>query len=142
MGAVLVGWMAALCVYDVTQRRLPNWLTLPGAAVIGLHAALTGRGVVAAAGAAALGGLYLVVYLVNSRAMGGGDVKLAVGLGGLSAMYGADVWVLAALGAPVLTAIYGTAALLLGKGRTVPHGPSMCLSSVAAIALGALWEGP
>jgi len=135
MGAVLVCWMAALCVYDIAQRRLPNWLTLPGAAAIGLYAALTGRGVAAAAGAVALGGLYLVVYLVDSRAMGGGDVKLAAGLGGLTAMYGADVWGLAALGAPVLTAIYGTAALLLGKGRTVPHGPSMCLSSAVAVVL-------
>lgn len=136
MGVVLAGWLVALSGYDLRYRRLPNWLTLPGAVVIGLYAALTGRGGAAVAGAAALCGLYLVVYLVNSRAMGGGDVKLAAGLGGLTGMFGADVWVLAALGAPVLTAMYGTAALLLGKGRTVPHGPSMCLSSAVAVVLG------
>jgi len=135
---MLAVWMAALSVYDITRRRLPNWLTLPGAAAIGLYAVLTGRGIVAAIGAAALCGLYLLVHLINSTAMGGGDVKLAAGLGGLTAMFGADVWVLAAIVAPVLTAVYGTAALLLGRGRALPHGPSMCLSSAAAMALGML----
>lgn len=138
MGVVLAGWMAALSVYDITRRRMPNWLTLPGAAAIGLYAAHSGRGGTAAAGAAALSGLYLVVHLVDSRAMGGGDVKLAAGLGGLTAMFGTDIWALAAIGAPVLTAFYGTAALLLGKGGTVPHGPSMCLSSAAAVAVAQL----
>ena len=55
--AVLV-WLAALCVYDVRQRRLPNWLTLPGAAAVVMGAALAGRGLPALAGAAALGLLY------------------------------------------------------------------------------------
>jgi leader peptidase (prepilin peptidase) / N-methyltransferase len=127
--------MVALSTYDLRYRRLPNWLTLPGAAAIGLYGALTGRGWAAVAGAAALCGLYLVAYLVNSRAMGGGDVKLAVGLGGLTGMFGADVWALAAIGAPVLTAAYAAAVLLRRGGRTVPHGPSMCLSSVAAVAM-------
>lgn len=138
MGVILAGWMVVLSGYDIAQRRLPNWLTLPGAAVIGLYAASTGRGSAAVIGAAALCGLYLVVYLINSTAMGGGDVKLAAGLGGVTAMFGADVWVLAAIGAPMLTALYGTAVLLLGKGHTVPHGPSMCLSSAAAVALAQL----
>ncbi|OOK64914.1 type IV leader peptidase family protein [Mycobacterium kansasii] len=43
--AVLL-WMGALCVYDVRQRRLPNALTVPGAAVIlfGALAAAAGAG--------------------------------------------------------------------------------------------------
>ena len=53
IGAVLV-WMGVLSVYDVTQRRLPNLLTLPGAAVIVFAAAVTGHGPMALAGAAAL----------------------------------------------------------------------------------------
>ncbi|MGB7146606.1 MAG: prepilin peptidase, partial [Mycobacterium sp.] len=30
IAAVVLGWLAVLSVYDVTRRRLPNALTLPG----------------------------------------------------------------------------------------------------------------
>ena len=43
----------------------------------------------ALAGAAALAGLYLLVHLVAPAAMGAGDVKLAIGLGGLAGCFGA-----------------------------------------------------
>lgn len=135
-GLVIGAWMTALCVYDLRERRLPNWLTLPGAAVMLVAGAMTGKGIAALAGAAALFGLYLLIHVVSPRAMGGGDVKLALGLGALTGMCGADVWVLAAIGAPLLTAGYGVLALLRRADRTVPHGPSMCLASAAAVALG------
>ncbi|MEZ0049668.1 leader peptidase (prepilin peptidase)/N-methyltransferase [Mycobacterium sp. MAA66] len=137
MGAGLAvgAWMLALSSYDLRQRRLPNWLTLPGAGVILLAASLTGRGLDAAIGAVALGAIYLAVYLINPKSMGGGDVKLALGLGALTGAFGTDVWALAAFGAPLLTAAYAVVALLLWHGRTVPHGPSMCLSSASAVAL-------
>lgn len=135
-GLVIGTWMIALCAYDLLERRLPNWLTLPGAAVILLAAVILGRGPAALAGAAALFALYLLIHLLSPRAMGGGDVKLALGLGALTGMCGADVWVLAAIGAPLLTAGYGVVVLLRRQGRTVPHGPSMCLASAAAVALG------
>ena len=133
-GAVGV-WLVALCVYDLRERRLPNWLTLPGAAVILLAAVALHRGAAALTGAVALFGLYLLIHLLSPRAMGGGDVKLALGLGALTGMFGADVWVLAALGAPLLTAGYAAVALVRQAGRTVPHGPSMCLASATAVAL-------
>ncbi|MDR3660067.1 MAG: A24 family peptidase [Mycobacterium sp.] len=127
--------MMALSGYDLRERRLPNWLTLPGAAVVVVAGVITGRGTAAAVGGAALFALYLVVHLLSPQAMGGGDVKLALGLGALTGLFGADVWVLAAIGAPILTAGYAIV-VLLGRGdRTVPHGPSMCVSSAAAVAL-------
>ncbi|KIU14654.1 prepilin peptidase [Mycolicibacterium llatzerense] len=137
MGAGLIvgAWMVALCVYDFRERRLPNWLTLPGAAALLGGGLITGKGSAAALGAVALFGLYLLVHLLNPKAMGGGDVKLALGLGALTGMFGADVWVLAALGAPLLTAGYAMVALMRRAGRTVPHGPSMCLASATAVAL-------
>ncbi|MGB8406861.1 MAG: A24 family peptidase [Mycobacterium sp.] len=139
MGAasVIGVWMLALSVYDLRQRRLPNWLTLPGAALILLDAAVVGRGPSAGLGAIALGGLYLVVHLVNSQAMGGGDVKLALGLGALTGTVGVDAWMLAALGAPLLTALCAVPAVLVAGVRTVPHGPSMCLSSAVAVLMAA-----
>ncbi|MCX8561703.1 A24 family peptidase [Mycolicibacterium mucogenicum] len=134
-GAVGV-WLVALCVYDLRERRLPNWLTLPGAALLVGAGAIAGRGPAAALGAAALFGSYLLIHLLSPKAMGGGDVKLALGLGALTGMFGADIWVLAAIGAPLLTAVYAVVVLLRRRGRTVPHGPSMCLASAAAVALG------
>ena len=135
-GLVIGAWMLALSVYDLRERRLPNWLTLPGAAAILVAGAMTGKGIAALAGAAALFGLYLLIHLLSPRAMGVGDVKLALGLGALTGMCGADVWVLAAIGAPLLTAVCAAVVLLWRHDRTVPHGPSMCLASAAAVALG------
>lgn len=131
-------WMMALSVYDLRQRRLPNWLTLPGAAALVGAGVISGKGTAAALGAAALFGLYLSIHLLSPRAMGGGDVKLALGLGALTGMFGADVWALAAIGAPLITAGYAVVVLLRRDGQTVPHGPSMCLASAAAVVLGTL----
>jgi len=72
---------------------------------------------------------------MNPAGMGAGDVKLALGLGALTGCFGADVWLLAALGAPLLTAVI---AMLRRAGTAVPHGPSMCVASAGAVALAAL----
>jgi leader peptidase (prepilin peptidase) / N-methyltransferase len=130
-GIALIGWMAALSLVDIREHRLPNALTLPGAAVILAVAADGGRGLSAALGAAALAGVYLVVHLVAPAAMGAGDVKLAVGLGALTGALSVDVWALAALGAPLLTAVWG----LISGARRVPHGPSMCLATLLPLLL-------
>jgi leader peptidase (prepilin peptidase)/N-methyltransferase len=137
-GVCVLAWLAALSVYDVRERRLPNWLTLPGAAVILTIAAVHGRGMPAVLGAVALFGVYAVVHLVSPAAMGAGDVKLAIGVGALTGTFGADVWLLAALGAPLLTAGWAVVMLLRRSERIVPHGPSMCLAAVAATALAVL----
>jgi leader peptidase (prepilin peptidase)/N-methyltransferase len=159
----VLAWLAALAVYDVRQRRLPNALTLPGAVAVLIAAALAGRGVPALLGALVLTALYLGVHLVAPVAMGAGDVKLAIGVGALTGAFGVDAWVLAAIGAPLLTALWGivvvqargtgaseatggitgaseatggiTGASEATGGITVPHGPSMCVATLAAVAL-------
>jgi leader peptidase (prepilin peptidase) / N-methyltransferase len=138
IAAVVLGWLAVLSVYDVIQRRLPNALTLPGGGVIVVGAAVAGHGRTALAGAAVLTTVYLLVHLVSPTAMGAGDVKLAIGLGALTGCFGADVWFLAALGAPLLTGAVGVLARLGWSATTVPHGPSMCAASVAAVGLSVL----
>lgn len=136
-GACVLVWFVALSVYDVRQRRLPNWLTLPGALMVMAVAALCGRGVAALAGAVALTVLYLVIHLVAPAGMGAGDVKLAIGVGALTGAFGFDAWVLSALAAPMLTTVWGVAVALRGMRTpaTVPHGPAMCLTAAAAVAL-------
>lgn len=131
-------WLVLLSAYDVRHRRLPNWLTLPGAAVILTGATLGGHGVSALCGALGLFGVYAAVHLLAPRAMGAGDVKLALGLGALTGAFGADVWLLAAVGASVLTAVAGVWSLARGAGAVVPHGPSMCAASALAMTV---WSG-
>jgi leader peptidase (prepilin peptidase)/N-methyltransferase len=134
-GVCVLVWLVALSVYDIRQRRLPNWLTMPGAAVILAAAAVHGRGVPAVLGAVALFAVYAAVHLMSPTAMGAGDAKLAIGIGALTATFGSDIWLLAALAAPLLTAGWAVVAMLRGSGQAVPHGPSMCLAAVAATAL-------
>jgi leader peptidase (prepilin peptidase)/N-methyltransferase len=132
---VVLAWLMALSCYDIRTRRLPNALTLPGAGVILLAAGFAGRGLPALAGAAALAAVYLLVHLAAPAAMGAGDVKLAVGLGGLAGCFGVGVWFLAALVAPLLTALLGLGVRVCTGALTVPHGPSMCVATAAAVGL-------
>ena len=132
---IVVAWAAALTLSDVRVRRLPNGLTLTGAVVILTGAAVAGRGTPALIGGLALGGLYLVVHLADPSGLGAGDVKLALGLGALTGAFGIAVWTLAALAAPMLTAMMGVIAVVRRRRIVLPHGPSMCVASLASAAL-------
>jgi leader peptidase (prepilin peptidase)/N-methyltransferase len=135
LACVALLWMAALTGYDIRQRRLPNWLTLPGFAVIMLVATGSGHGRAAALGAGLLAAVYLLAHVTAPAGMGAGDVKLALGLGALTGCFGGQVWLLAAIVAPLLTAAIGVLARLGWSTTTVPHGPSMCAASAAALGL-------
>ena len=139
MGAVaatsVFAWLVVLSLYDIRERRLPNWLTVPGAVAILTVAAVINRGAPAMMGSAALTGLYLVVHLIAPSGMGAGDVKLAAGVGGLTGAFGFDVWAPAAIVAPVLTAVIACVVLVRRSGTAVPHGPSMCVATLVAVTL-------
>jgi leader peptidase (prepilin peptidase)/N-methyltransferase len=134
-GITVLAWLMVLSLYDIRERRLPNWLTMPGAIAILVAAAATGRGAPAMLGAVALAGIYLIVHLISPDGMGAGDVKLAAGVGGLTGAFGFDVWVLAAMAAPLLTAVIACVALIRRAETTVPHGPSMCVATAVAAML-------
>ena len=131
-------WLVALSAFDIRTRRLPNYLTLPGAAVMLLGATVLGRGGAAVLGAVALFAVYLVVHLIAPSGMGAGDVKLAIGLGALTGTFGMDVWAISALTAPILTAGWAFVVTLRRAASTVPHGPSMCLAAAGGCALAVL----
>lgn len=134
-GCLTAGWLITLSAFDIRHRRLPNALTLPGAAVVLCGAVMADRGWPALAGTAALTTVYLLVHLAAPAGLGAGDVKLAIGLGGLAGAFGTDVWTLAAVGAPMLTGLVALTALATGRRGPVPHGPSMCAATAAAVAL-------
>ena len=93
------------------------------------------RAAVALLGGLALAGLYLLVHLADPTGIGAGDVKLALGLGALTGAYGFPAWFLGALGAALLTVVVGVVAILRHHSTCVPHGPSMCVASLAAAGL-------
>ena len=132
-------WLTALTVYDLRQRRLPNMLTLPGALLVLCWAASCGRGAPALAGAVALFGSYLAIHLAVPGHLGAGDVKLALGVGALTGAFGIDVWALAALAAPLLTATWALTARLFGRTDPLAHGPAMCVASAVAVVLAVGW---
>jgi leader peptidase (prepilin peptidase) / N-methyltransferase len=132
--AGVAAWLIALSAFDITQRRLPNVLTIPGGVAVLCGAAIADRAWPALAGAAVLTAVYLLVHLVAPAGLGAGDVKLAPGIGALAGAFGAQAWAVAALGAPMLTGVWALVAVACGRSGPVPHGPAMCLAAVAGLA--------
>ena len=83
MASVAAGAMAlTACLTDIRSRRIPNTLTLGGAAAAFVFHLING-GLVALGGAAAAWAIGLLLFLpfFALRGIGGGDVKLLAGLG-------------------------------------------------------------
>ncbi|WP_459546987.1 prepilin peptidase [Nocardia sp. X0981] len=152
---LFAAWCGVLSVIDIRTRRLPNPLTLPGAAAVFGYALFIGEFPAAARGAALLATPHLLLHLLRPAALGAGDVKLALGLGAAAGLGGAQAWVWSAVTAPLLTASAGIGLLLARRyssGRrgtgpgirplspdspatTVPHGPSMCAATLLGLLL-------
>lgn len=126
-------WAGLLAWRDLRRRKLDDALTLPcavGGIAIAAAAGEPGGGL---AGMALWGLAYAAVGVGKPGAMGGGDVKLALGLGALTGAAGGIPATAAAMAAAgLLTAAAGT---LKGWRTGVPHGPSMLASATAAMAL-------
>jgi len=104
----------AAAVFDLRQRRIPNWLAVSGFVLgiamntflfelPGLWTSLEGAGVA----------LLVYVPLFALRAMGAGDAKLMAAVGAIT---GPMNW----LGILILTSVFGgvlAVVLVLGKGR-------------------------
>jgi leader peptidase (prepilin peptidase)/N-methyltransferase len=137
-----------LAAVDVRAQRLPDILTLPlagaTAALLGLAALAPHAGgdwTGALLGGAALAGGYFLLFLLNPRGMGFGDVKLAVPLGLALGWYGWDVLLAATFLSFLLAAGYGVTLLLTkrAKWRTaVPFGPFMLAGTLAGVLAGGL----
>ena len=127
-----VPWAAWLAWHDLSSRRLPDHLTLPAGAVAGLFSLYDGSSTAFTLGAMTWAGAYGAVGVVKHDAMGGGDVKLALALGGATAVAaGVPGTLLAMVIAGLLTGIAG----MLARRPTLPHGPSM-LVACAGVMLG------
>uniref|UniRef100_UPI001585D740 prepilin peptidase n=1 Tax=Streptomyces sp. TRM64462 TaxID=2741726 RepID=UPI001585D740 len=154
----LVVWLVAapvallLAAVDRRVHRLPDPLTLPlagavpvllgGAASVPGHAGDWG---LALLGGLALGGGYLLLFLVNPAGMGFGDVKLALSLGAALGWYGWEVLVAGAFAGFVLGAGYGFGLILLRRATrrsAIPFGPFMIAGAFLGVLAGALARFP
>lgn len=133
---------------DRAVNRLPDVLTLPmaggTAALLGVAALLphsAGSWTRALLGGVALGGAYLLLFLISPNGMGFGDVKLAPTLGIALGWYGWDVLFLGAFAGLLLGAVYGAGLLLTrraGRKAAMAFGPFMIIGAGAGLVLGAL----
>ncbi len=153
-GSPLVG-LAALVVFaaagtaftviDITEHRLPNALMLPsfGALLTCVLVAWVQDGTGTAALRAGMGALlsflaFLVLSVLRSGGMGGGDVKLAGLLGGLAAWASWESLVVCFAAAFLSAGVFALAGLMLGRLRTtqaVPFGPFLILGGWCGLLL-------
>ncbi|MDT0452443.1 A24 family peptidase [Streptomyces hesseae] len=141
MGVVLAG-------VDWQVRRLPDVLTLPLAAgavlllgVASLIPGAAGSWRHALLGGLALGGGYLVLFLLHPSGMGFGDVKLAAGLGCALGWYGWWGLLLGAFAGLLLASCYGNALRLtrrVARGASIPLGPFLIAGAWVGVLAGAL----
>ncbi|MGW8378780.1 A24 family peptidase [Streptomyces sp. ODS28] len=150
----LVAWLLAappavlLAAVDWRVRRLPDALTLPYAAglalLLGAAALLPGAGgdwVRALLGGLALAACYVVLFLINPRGIGFGDVKLAAPVGVALGWYGWQVLFAGVFLGFLLAAVYGLALIAArraGRKSEVPFGPFMLLGGLGGVLLGGL----
>ena len=101
--AVLVCLLGVALGYDITSRRIPNWVTGAGfLAGMGISVLIPNSIGPGSSLLGALAGLSAILPLYLLRAMGAGDVKLMVAVG-------AFLGPLPALGAALLTFVAGGA---------------------------------
>ncbi|CAL9517440.1 prepilin peptidase [Streptomyces sp. enrichment culture] len=148
---LLAPFALLLAAVDRRVHRLPDHLTLPLAVAVplllGAAALLPGHAGswrLSLLGALALGGAYLVLFLVNPNGMGFGDVKLALPLGAALGWYGWQVLLLGAFAGFALGAAYGLLLVLRRRATrrsAIPFGPFMIAGGLLGLLVGALPQG-
>lgn len=123
----LLAWFGiVLALVDLRHHRLPDALTLPlGAGLLLLEFHRLGE---AALTAVVFGGAHLAVRRFRPALMGGGDVKLAFGLG-------APLALPLLLPASMLSSAVTLIVAALRRSRSVPHGPGLLAATWALTTL-------
>jgi len=143
---VATAFLVPLVLVDVRERRLPDPLTLGGAAAVlallATRSALTGdvgptlHGLL---GAAAMAGTLLAFHLASPRGMGFGDVKLGLLLGLVVGARSLDLVLGGLLLAGLLASVGGLVLMVRHHRRdlTLAFGPYLVAGAALALVLGA-----
>jgi len=145
--AALAAGLVVLAFIDLEHLLLPKkivYATLTVVAVVFVAGAATGtqwhRLLVAAISAVVPWALFFVINFVSPRAMGFGDVRLALLIGFGLGWLGAGYAFLGFIGASVLGSVVGVTMIALGKAgrRTpIPFGTFLAAGAVVAVLAGA-----
>jgi leader peptidase (prepilin peptidase)/N-methyltransferase len=137
-----------LAVVDFAVHRLPDIVSVPFAAIalvlLGGAALLPGAGgswTTALLGSLTLGACYLLLFLINPKGFGFGDVKLAPALGAVLGWYGWGILLIGTFAGYLLGALYGVGLILArraGRKTTIPFGPFLVAGAFVGILLGSL----
>ena len=130
--AVLGAALGSAALFDLAQRRIPNRIVLPAAAICAVLTLAAGAPLSLLAGLATI----LVLLIVSLRwpaALGIGDVKLALLL-----VLGLDGDALRALALGLVLAALAGAALLIRQGRTawktsLPMAPFLVVGALLTV---------
>ncbi|WP_144873429.1 A24 family peptidase [Microbacterium sp. 1.5R] len=144
LGLLIVA--ARLVVIDLRTHRLPDRIVLPTLGALLLLAtvdALVSHDTAAllrgGTGLLVLGGFYALLRLISRDGMGGGDVKLAAGIGLLLGWHGWQELVVGAAAAFVLGALFACGLMLLRRANGSTHiafGPWMIVGAALGIVVG------
>jgi leader peptidase (prepilin peptidase) / N-methyltransferase len=138
LAVAFVATLAAISLVDMEEHRVPNRLVLPATAIALLaqgllHPDRLSECLLAGIGAAAF---FLVANLVSSRAVGMGDVKLALLLGVVLGTTVVGALFLAGLTAAVVGLLLMARNGVEARKRAIPFAPFLALGAVAALLLG------
>ena len=133
---VLLAWVAAVALWDLRTRRIPNLLVLIGLGLGILLAGMQGTWTAAISG----GGLALALGIIPFalRALGGGDVKAAIVVGLFVGPHGVLKVVLVTA---LLSGVYASIWWLLRSysrfklNYTLPVGAPLCLATWGLILM-------
>lgn len=141
-------YLAAVAVplgaIDVREHRLPDALTLPSYPIgLGLLAVAApfveagGRQLLHAAfGLLGLAAFYGLLFLLNPRGIGFGDVKLAGVLGAYLGWLGPDSWVVGAFLGVLFGGLFALALLVTRRAHRrshIPYGPFLLAGALVAV---------
>jgi leader peptidase (prepilin peptidase)/N-methyltransferase len=138
-GVLIVVVLVALALKDLEERRIPNVVVLPAAALVLVGVALfrPDHAVEAIVAALAAAGFLVLPSIFVRGAVGMGDVKLAFLIGAALGRGTATALLLGSLAGSVAAVVvllrYGGAA----RKMALPFAPFLVFGAVAAIALGA-----
>lgn len=139
---VLAAGSVPLAAIDLVERRLPTKIIVVMvaalAALIAIHAAIGSDvqpGLRALAGAAVLGGFFLIVALVSGQ-LGAGDVRLAAVLGVALAWHSWSALLIGTVLGLVIGAVAGLVAIVVlrrSRHSHLPLGPALIAGALATI---------